>query len=438
MGVWLLGLVALFASPALATATLPAPATSSTAILDRVTVDGLAAALTGDVASAESPALAVPPGSGFSLRPAPLGDYGQLFERGERFVEPLPRFDVEPLRLPETRVRAFALFDTPSRLPSNRVSDGSATGFGLCLADSCGGPIETWLSEDPAGTVDSPSLYAFVGHQPNMGIDPFGLFDWKRAAKAAARTGWELGTGFVQGVGGSLPVVRLLPGFAPKSTDTTERRTGQIAGSTLAEVAGFQIASSGGAEAVVGCSGAVLLVETGPVDAIPAAACAGGVGKVMAGSAVMMASGQYQASAVQTGTSGSVNDGAEPPGENSEAEPSTGRVRDPKTGRFVSDPDNPPSPNKMTDAQRRAAWRRLAEDPNSSLTPEQRAEIKARGWRGPQRVNPKSGELETMELSHEPVPARQGGTEVTPRWPEDHAAIDPHRQLKKPEPPQGQ
>jgi RHS repeat-associated protein len=33
----------------------------------------------------------------------------------------------------------------------------------------------SWLSEDPAGTVDSPSLYAFVGQQPNMGIDPLGL-----------------------------------------------------------------------------------------------------------------------------------------------------------------------------------------------------------------------------------------------------------------------
>ncbi len=32
----------------------------------------------------------------------------------------------------------------------------------------------TWLSEDPAGAVDSPSLYAFVGQQPDMGTDPLG------------------------------------------------------------------------------------------------------------------------------------------------------------------------------------------------------------------------------------------------------------------------
>jgi hypothetical protein len=107
-----------------------------------------------------------------------------------------------------------------------------------------------------------------------------------------------------------------------------------------------------------------------------------------------------------------------------------GRLRDPKTGRFISDPANPPSPYKFTDAQRRAAWKRLAQDPNSPLTPAQRAEIEARGWRGPQRVN-EFGELETMELSHEPIPLREGGTNVVPRWSAEHAAIDPHRQLKK-------
>jgi filamentous hemagglutinin len=84
----------------------------------------------------------------------------------------------------------------------------------------------------------------------------------------------------------------------------------------------------------------------------------------------------------------------------------------------------------MTDARRRACWKQLAQDPNSPLTAAQRAEIKARGWRGPQRLN-EFGELETMELSHEPIPLRDRGKEVVPRWLADHAAIDPHRQLKK-------
>lgn len=99
-------------------------------------------------------------------------------------------------------------------------------------------------------------------------------------------------------------------------------------------------------------------------------------------------------------------------------------------GRFVPDPANPKSPYEFTDAERRAAWRQLALDPNSPLTPEQRVEVQDRGWRGPQRLN-QYGETETMELSHEPVPLRDAGKDVVPRWPDEHAAVDPHRQLKK-------
>jgi len=106
------------------------------------------------------------------------------------------------------------------------------------------------------------------------------------------------------------------------------------------------------------------------------------------------------------------------------------RTRD-ERGRYVSDPNNPSSPYVFTDAQRRAEWKKLAQDTGSSLTDAQRAEVKARGWRGPQQVNASTNELETMELSHEPIPLREGGTEVVPRWPEEHAAVDSHRRLKK-------
>ncbi len=45
----------------------------------------------------------------------------------------------------------------------------------------------------------------------------------------------------------------------------------------------------------------------------------------------------------------------------------------------------------------------------------------------PQRYNQDKGDLESMELSHEPIPARDGGTKFVPRWPQDHAEIDPFR-----------
>lgn len=45
----------------------------------------------------------------------------------------------------------------------------------------------------------------------------------------------------------------------------------------------------------------------------------------------------------------------------------------------------------------------------------------------PQRYNPDKGGIEQMELSHEPIPARDGGRNLVPRWPQDHASVDPWR-----------
>ncbi|MDF7797812.1 hypothetical protein P4A91_25365, partial [Pseudomonas syringae] len=45
----------------------------------------------------------------------------------------------------------------------------------------------------------------------------------------------------------------------------------------------------------------------------------------------------------------------------------------------------------------------------------------------PQRYNADKGGMESMELSHEPVPFRDGGKDFVPRWPQDHAAVDPYR-----------
>lgn len=47
--------------------------------------------------------------------------------------------------------------------------------------------------------------------------------------------------------------------------------------------------------------------------------------------------------------------------------------------------------------------------------------------RAPQRYNGDKGGMESMELSHEPIPFRDGGTSVVPRWPQDHAAVDSYR-----------
>ncbi|MFN7845118.1 MAG: hypothetical protein ACK5N9_25630, partial [Pirellula sp.] len=47
----------------------------------------------------------------------------------------------------------------------------------------------------------------------------------------------------------------------------------------------------------------------------------------------------------------------------------------------------------------------------------------------PQRLNPHTGKLESMELHHTP-PQRAGGLfDVRPVWPNEHALIDPFRKL---------
>lgn len=45
----------------------------------------------------------------------------------------------------------------------------------------------------------------------------------------------------------------------------------------------------------------------------------------------------------------------------------------------------------------------------------------------PQRYNDAKGGMESKELSHEPIPARDGGTNVVPRWPQEHAQVDTFR-----------
>jgi hypothetical protein len=45
----------------------------------------------------------------------------------------------------------------------------------------------------------------------------------------------------------------------------------------------------------------------------------------------------------------------------------------------------------------------------------------------PQKYNEKKGGMESMDLSHEPTPAREGGTNLVERWPQDHANVDSFR-----------
>lgn len=78
-------------------------------------------------------------------------------------------------------------------------------------------------------------------------------------------------------------------------------------------------------------------------------------------------------------------------------------------------------------AVRSRFWKNEAAGPNAANTygPENLDRM-SKGL-APQRYNADKGGIESMELSHEPIPARDGGKDFVPRWPQDHAAVDPYR-----------
>ncbi|MGQ7830152.1 LysM peptidoglycan-binding domain-containing protein [Altererythrobacter sp. Z27] len=71
-------------------------------------------------------------------------------------------------------------------------------------------------------------------------------------------------------------------------------------------------------------------------------------------------------------------------------------------------------------------WKNEAAHPQHGTWNAQQLERMEQGL-APQRYNFDKGGIESMDLSHEPIPFRNGGRDVVPRWPQDHAAIDPYR-----------
>jgi len=319
---------------------------------------------------------------------------------------------------PKTRIRAFdflgATFIGVERGVSielrpacERFGCGSASGIG------------SWLSEDPLGDVDSPNLYAYVGWRPHERTDPLGLQAQPLPLPPPEAVPFVPGEQTSPWEQPDVSTRDLAPVAPPESwiafKSAIERAKAQRRG------AGARALGGRTADELTEQEKKDFLehrrrMRTDPQYRAEAERIAEALTKTK----------QYPPLPVPASAGG--GEGGDPPGTFRDAQ---GKLRDAKTGRFVEDPANPRSPFTFNDAQRRAAWRQIAQDPNSPLTPEQRAEVEARGWRGPQRINPVTGQMETMELSHEPVPLREGGTEVVPRWPDEHAAVDPYRQLPK-------
>jgi len=71
-------------------------------------------------------------------------------------------------------------------------------------------------------------------------------------------------------------------------------------------------------------------------------------------------------------------------------------------------------------------WKNEAANPQYGTWDAEQLDRMSRGY-APQRYNLDKGDIESMDLSHEPVPFREGGKDIIPRWPQDHAAVDPFR-----------
>ena len=285
-----------------------------------------------------------------------------------------------------------------------------------------------WLSQDPLEDRDSPNLYGFVGARPHELTDPLGLAGGQPAPifeMPPMEVVPEAPPGprpYVPGMpGGAKDYVPRLgaPGMPPESA-WSFRADLEAAKRSRPVGAGSPVLGGRTVEELTEREQQEFLEHRRQMRTDPEyRRRAEGVARLIS---------DLRSGGLPRPAAGGAGGGDEPPGI---WDARAGRYRDPKTGQFLSDPRNPPSPYTMTDAQRRAEWKRIAEDPASPLTPQQRAEVQARGWRGPQQRNPRTGEWETMELSHEPVPLREGGTGVVPRWPDDHAAVDPFRYVKK-------
>jgi hypothetical protein len=78
-------------------------------------------------------------------------------------------------------------------------------------------------------------------------------------------------------------------------------------------------------------------------------------------------------------------------------------------------------------------WKNQAELAKSDPGHKYRVEDIPRMERGlaPQQFNPKTGQMEAMELHHIP-PKREGGLfDFIEVWPEEHSKLDPNRYLRR-------
>ncbi len=266
----------------------------------------------------------------------------------------------------------------------------------------------TWLSPDPKGYVDSSNLYAFAGGDPVNGRDPLGEQVARPASRPAPRQVVHPPQPGQRG-----PVIR-----APR-TPTPYAPGGWGTFRNATEAAKASRPKGAGARAFRGRT-ADELTETEQQDFLehqrrlksdPAYRAQW---EMMAAGTLELQAELLHMPLPAVGGAGGGDDGGD----------------DNVSGWRVGDPIT-----KLTRAGRAPVWntQRARYWKNEAAKPGAEAEYGAtnvaRMQKGlaPQRYNFFTGQMESKELSHEPVPQREGGTRVVPRWPGDHAARDEYR-----------
>jgi RHS repeat-associated protein len=155
--------------------------------------------------------------------------------------------------------------------------------------------IGRWLSEDPGRMIDGPNMFAYVGQNPVLLVDPFGLeWSWRGAAQGFFTGLWEgalsgaIGGGLAAGVPGAVTLAGIGAGVGAVGQgiagglNGAAGEAGAMAGAVGGGIAG---AGSNVADAVRGRAGAVAggVAASGARGSGLAGAAGGALGGAIAG-----------------------------------------------------------------------------------------------------------------------------------------------------------
>jgi RHS repeat-associated protein len=273
------------------------------------------------------------------------------------------------------------------------------------------------VEEDRAESLESTSSLRFTGDMGTTGNGAGGL---PQETPSAEPSSWRENP-YVNGIGGF--AVGLLEGIIPGSAlsyqmqDSLGEHDGMMRqariGRSLGQLFGGAITAGIGLMGEAAATGFVLTgigsVVGVPVAAVSTVAVIGGTANIIAG---------LRGLAQETMGGGGGTRG--PPNGSQSSSSSGWRVGDD----IYKPTATGAKPNWST--VRARYWKNEAASDAAKNYSSAQIERMKRGL-APQRYSKGKGGMESKDLSHEPTPAREGGTNLVPRWPQDHANVDSYR-----------